>query len=176
MLATRHWDSARMNSTGFYICNRQKCFLLAPSVGAPRRTSCLIYCTHSCVTCQGFTFACQTLHGSTGEQQEYVPKREPECGETTCFSLKSIHVNWVWESAVKCLLPSVTFCAVTVSTLLGESTKCFSLNILFICFQRGKGREIEKERNINGWLPLVCPPLGTCPATQAYALDWESNR
>ena len=30
--------------------------------------------------------------------------------------------------------------------------------------------EKETERNINVWLPLVCPPLGTWPATQARAL------
>ena len=32
------------------------------------------------------------------------------------------------------------------------------------------------ERNINVWLPLACPPLGTCPVTQACALDRESNQ
>ena len=30
--------------------------------------------------------------------------------------------------------------------------------------------EKEKERNINGWLPVVCPLLGTWPTTQARAL------
>ena len=30
-----------------------------------------------------------------------------------------------------------------------------------------------RERNINVWLPLTWPPLGTWPATQAYA--WEFN-
>ena len=29
--------------------------------------------------------------------------------------------------------------------------------------------------NINVWLPLAHTPLGTCPATQACALDWELN-
>ena len=33
-----------------------------------------------------------------------------------------------------------------------------------------KGREKERERNINVRLPLVCPQLGTWPATQAHAL------
>ena len=28
----------------------------------------------------------------------------------------------------------------------------------------------ERETNINVWLPLTCPPLGTRPATQACAL------
>ena len=32
------------------------------------------------------------------------------------------------------------------------------------------GREGEGERNINVWLPLPCPALGTWPETQACAL------
>ena len=31
-------------------------------------------------------------------------------------------------------------------------------------------REKERERNINVWLPLTCPLLGTWPTTQACAL------
>ena len=38
------------------------------------------------------------------------------------------------------------------------------------------GREEERERSINVQLPLECPLLGTWPATQACALDWESNQ
>ena len=34
----------------------------------------------------------------------------------------------------------------------------------------------ERERNINVRLPLAHPLLGTWPATQACALDWESNQ
>ena len=45
----------------------------------------------------------------------------------------------------------------------------FSLKkILFIFRQRGK--EGERDRNINVWLSLACPSLGTRPATQACAL------
>ena len=43
--------------------------------------------------------------------------------------------------------------------------------ILFI-FREGEGREKDRERNINVWLPLACPPLGTWPTTQACALTW----
>ena len=43
------------------------------------------------------------------------------------------------------------------------------LKILFI-LDRGEGREKERERNINVWLLLVCPQLGTRPATQACTL------
>ena len=47
----------------------------------------------------------------------------------------------------------------------------FVFKILFIYFlERGEGREKERERNINVWLPLTCPQLGTWPATQACAL------
>ena len=48
---------------------------------------------------------------------------------------------------------------------------CF-LKILFIyLFIFGKrGKEGERERNINVWLPLACPRLGTWPVTQACAL------
>ena len=39
---------------------------------------------------------------------------------------------------------------------------------LFICRERGRGR--EREGNINVWLPLACPLMGTWPATQACTL------
>ena len=47
---------------------------------------------------------------------------------------------------------------------------------LFIFLERGKEGERE-GRNINMWLPLERPPLGTWPATQACALtgNWTSN-
>ena len=38
--------------------------------------------------------------------------------------------------------------------------------ILFIYFYReGKGRR-KRKKNINVWLPLACPMLGTWPTTQ----------
>ena len=46
----------------------------------------------------------------------------------------------------------------------------------FIYLFLERGREGERERNINVWLPLTCPPPRTWPTTQACALDWESNR
>ena len=49
---------------------------------------------------------------------------------------------------------------------------------LFIYFYGGEGREEERERNINTWLPLMCPLSRTWPETQAYALtgNWTRNR
>ena len=53
----------------------------------------------------------------------------------------------------------------------------FFKKILFIYLflEREEGKEKERVRNINVWLPLTCPLLGTWPATQSCALDWESN-
>ena len=45
---------------------------------------------------------------------------------------------------------------------------------LFI-FRQKERRDKERERNINVWLPLACPLLGTWPATQACASNWVSN-
>ena len=42
-------------------------------------------------------------------------------------------------------------------------------------FFKRQEREKERERNINVWLLIVHPLLGTRPSTQACALDWESN-
>ena len=41
---------------------------------------------------------------------------------------------------------------------------------IYLFLERGKGREKEWERNINVWLPLTRPLLGTLPETQACAL------
>ena len=41
---------------------------------------------------------------------------------------------------------------------------------LFIFLDRGEGREKERKRNINVWLPLSRPLLGTWTSTQACAL------
>ena len=47
----------------------------------------------------------------------------------------------------------------------------YFLKILFILYlDRGEGREKERERNINVWLPLARPLWGTWPTTQACAL------
>ena len=35
---------------------------------------------------------------------------------------------------------------------------------------------MSRERNINAWLPLKHPLLGTWPPTQAGTLDWESSQ
>ena len=49
----------------------------------------------------------------------------------------------------------------------------FLKKILFIF--RERGREGERERNINVWLPPTHPPLGTQPETQARALTGKGT-
>ena len=50
---------------------------------------------------------------------------------------------------------------------------------LYLFLERGEGKEKERDRNINVWLLFTCSPplqLGTWPATQACAIDWESHQ
>ena len=44
------------------------------------------------------------------------------------------------------------------------------LKIFYLLIFRQRGREKDRERNINVWLSLCDPPLQTWPATQACAL------
>ena len=44
------------------------------------------------------------------------------------------------------------------------------MKIFYLFIFRKRGREGERERNINVWLPLTCPELGTQPTTQACAV------
>ena len=43
-------------------------------------------------------------------------------------------------------------------------------DFIYLLLERGEGKEKERDRNINVWVPLMCPLLGTWPATQACAL------
>ena len=53
--------------------------------------------------------------------------------------------------------------------LVMHSSKSLFFKILFI-LERGEGKEKERERNIDMWLPLAHPQLGTWPTAQACAL------
>ena len=46
----------------------------------------------------------------------------------------------------------------------------FLKDFSYLFLDRGEGREKERERNMNVWLPLVHPLLGTWFTTQSYAL------
>ena len=48
--------------------------------------------------------------------------------------------------------------------------KYFLKDFIYLFLERGEGRETERERNINVWLPLMHPLLGAWPATQVCAL------
>ena len=46
----------------------------------------------------------------------------------------------------------------------------FKKGFIYLFLEREEGREKERERHTNVWLPLVRPSPGTWPATQACAL------
>ena len=53
------------------------------------------------------------------------------------------------------------------------SVKCLPFlkkDFIYLFLEGGGGREKKRERNINVWLPLTRPLLGTWSATQACAL------
>ena len=66
-------------------------------------------------------------------------------------------MSWIYELIF--YINFWKFCADIIS---------FFKDLIYLFLDRGEGREKEKEKNINVWLPLTSPLLGTWPATQAY--------
>ena len=64
------------------------------------------------------------------------------------------------------------FLVVLLQVLRSPSHSLFSLLffLIHLFLERGEGREKERERNINVWLPLSCPLSGAWPATQSCVL------
>ena len=46
----------------------------------------------------------------------------------------------------------------------------FLKDFIYLFLERGEGKKKERERNISVWLCLVCPLMGTWPATQTCVL------
>ena len=46
----------------------------------------------------------------------------------------------------------------------------FGKDFIYLFLDRGEGREKERERKVNVWLPLAHPLLGIWLTTQAWAL------
>ena len=64
-----------------------------------------------------------------------------------------------------------TFCCIKSRCLQCYSqANLFFFNFIYLFLENREGKEKERERNINVWLPLTGPPLGTWPTTQACAL------
>ena len=47
---------------------------------------------------------------------------------------------------------------------------------IYLFLERGEGREKERERNINVWLPLVHPPTGDLACNPGLCPAWELNQ
>ena len=67
-------------------------------------------------------------------------------------------VQWLGDLGIVFSLPE------DISSLLFLRKRFYLFNF------RDSGREGERERNINVWVPLEHPVLGTWPTTQACAL------
>ena len=72
------------------------------------------------------------------------------------------------SSQTLCFLP-LYLSSLLVPTPIAHKYNLFKKRF-YLFISRERGREGERERNINVWLPLACPQLGTWPAAQACAL------
>ena len=45
----------------------------------------------------------------------------------------------------------------------GKISIFFKKDLIYLFLERGRGKEKEMQRNINVWLPLVCPNWGPGP-------------
>ena len=52
----------------------------------------------------------------------------------------------------------------------------FLKDFIYLYLDRGKGRGIEKKRNISVWLPLTCNPHWGTACNLSMCPDWESNQ
>ena len=67
---------------------------------------------------------------------------------------------------MKC--PVSVFTASFLKSILSDisiATVAFLKDYIYLFIDRREGREKERERNINVWLLLMWPPLGTWSAT-----------
>ena len=96
--------------------------------------------------------------------------------QLSCSSMKTKHFILPSFIPSPTIFPSL-FRSKFFTYIIFSLKKIFFLRFYLFIFREGGGREKERERNINVWLPLVHPLLGTWPTTQACALtgNWTSN-
>ena len=83
------------------------------------------------------------------------------------------HYAWKFLISIKSYLIkyffSILFNIFLLFYYLKDSCTFNFFKSFYLFLQRGEGRKKEGERNINVWLPLARPLLGTWPTTQASA-------
>ena len=96
-----------------------------------------------------------------------------------------VPVSWATWPGLLGIFLFRTWLDILTSSFLVNATQFYSSQLsenflkdfIYWFLVRGGGREEERERHINVWLPLAHPLLRTWPATQACALtgNWTSN-
>ena len=52
----------------------------------------------------------------------------------------------------------------------------FFKDFIYLFLEGGEGKEKERERNIEVWLPLTCPPPADLACNPGTCPEWESNQ
>ena len=84
----------------------------------------------------------------------------------------------MWTKIKHCFLPTkLTFPHQKDDYSRQGGLLFFFKDFIYLFLERGERKDEEWGRNINVWLPLMWPPLGTWPTTQACALtgNWTSD-
>ena len=63
-----------------------------------------------------------------------------------------------------CALSSSAFIYIYICIYTNRKHWYFKKDFIYLFLERWEGRKEERERNINVWLPVTHPPLGTWPA------------
>ena len=129
--------------------------------------------------------SCQSLKGNltqvfSADEQNHTHKTvHTKQNESMSFCIYSPNLTPTCERTLCCIYISLS--VLVDHKLAGRKSHIRGSVFLFPFFlkkyfiylflEREEGREKERERNINVWLPLIRPLLGTWPVTQACALS-----
>ena len=132
---------------------------------------CMCVCIYACTHAKRHTLICNITFFKKNLPHEIVGARKLEiCRAGWNVTLTTI------TSRNRTLPTSPETSSLHVLLHLFFFKRSFFKKRFYLFLERGEGREKERERNTNVWLPLACALLGTSSATQACALAWESNR
>ena len=93
------------------------------------------------------------------------------CGSTAMHVIRKQRPS---HPSGSCLALQVQIRCSKVTARSKSCELCF-LKIFYLFLEKGEEREKEKERNINVWLPVICPSIGDLALNPGMCPNWELN-